>query len=157
MENMVYVTSASDRTLVVFIPELRLSKTWTKRGQKLPINRDDLIQAYYNPAVESLFKEGMLKTDDVEFLKNVGLMDEDGNKEVVELSADLLMRMIKLMPIADLKAHLKTLSNSQLSELGDFAVLHYKDLKMDRVDLLSKVTGKNILKAIENYKASMEG
>lgn len=43
MENMVYVTSASDRTLVVFIPELRLSKTWTKRGQKLPINRDDLI------------------------------------------------------------------------------------------------------------------
>jgi len=99
----------------------------------------------------------MLKTDDVEFLKNVGLMDEDGNKEVVELSADLLMRMIKLMPITDLKAHLKTLSNSQLSELGDFAVLHYKDLKMDRVDLLSKVTGKNILKAIENYKASMEG
>lgn len=157
MENMIYVTSASDHTLVVFVPELRLSKTWTKRGQRLPINRDDLAQAYYTPAVETLFKEGLLKTDDVEFMKTVGLMDEEGHTEVVNLTNELLMRMIKLMPVADLKAHLKTLSQSQLNELGDFAVFHYKDLKMDRVDLLTQATGKNILKAIENYKASLEG
>lgn len=157
MENIVYVTSASDHTLVVFVPELRLSKTWTKRGQKYPINRDELIQAYYNPAVEALFKEGMLQTNDTEFLKAVGLMDEDGKSEVVELTTNLLNRMIKVMPIADLKAHLKTLSRTQLNELGDYAVFNYKDLNMDRVDLLSKATGKNILKAIENYKASLEG
>lgn len=157
MENMIYVTSASDHTLVIFVPDLRLSKTWTKRGQRLPINRDDLIQAYYTPAVETLFKEGLLKTNDKEFLMTVGLIDEEGHTEVVELTSELLMRMIKLMPIADLKNHLKTLSHSQLNELGDFAVFHYQDLKMDRVDLLSKATGKNILKAIENHKASLEG
>jgi len=32
MENMIYVSSASDHTLVMFIPEMNLSKTWTKRG-----------------------------------------------------------------------------------------------------------------------------
>lgn len=157
MENVVYVTSASDHTLVVFVPELRLSKTWTKRGQKYPFNRDELIQAYYNPAVEALFKEGLLMTNDTEFLKAVGLMDEDGQTELVELTSDLLMRMIKLMPTTDLKVHLKKLSRSQLNELGEFAVFHYKDLKMDRIDILSKATGKDILKAIENYKASLEG
>jgi hypothetical protein len=40
--------------------------------------------------------------------------------------------------------------------LGDFAVTHYTELAMDRVDLLSKATGKNILTAIKNYKDAME-
>lgn len=157
MENIVYVTSASAHTLVMFIPEMNLSKTWTKRGQKYPFTRDQLIQAYYNPAVEYLFKEGLLVTDDKEFLKAVGLMTEDEEISVVNLTPELLMRMIKLMPIADLKANIAKLSRTQLDELGDFAITHYTDLKLDRVDLLTKVTGKNILKSIENYKASQEG
>lgn len=157
MENTVYVTSASDHTLVMFIPEMHLSKTWTKRGQKYPFTRSQLIEAYYNPAIEYMFKEGLLITDDKEFLKEVGLMDEEEKIDIVNLTPDLLNRMIKLMPIADLKAHAAKLSRTQLTELGEYAVHHYAELKLDRVDLLSKLTGKNILKAIENYKAAQEG
>lgn len=157
MENMVYVTSASDHTLVMFVPEMHLSKTWTKRGQRYPFTRDQLIEAYYNPAIEYLFKEGLLVTDDKEFLKAVGLMTEEEETSIVNLTPDLLNRMIKLMPISDLKAHAAKLSRTQLTELGEYAVHHYTDLKLDRIDLLSKITGKNILKAIENYKAAQEG
>lgn len=156
MEDMIYVTSASDHTLVMYIPELTLSKTWTKRGQRFPIPRETLIQAYYHLAVETMFKEGLLVVDDKEFLKAVGLMSEDGETEVVPLTEELEMRLIKHMPVADMKAHLAKLNHTQLTELAEFAIRHYKDLKLDRVDLLSKVTGKDILKSIENYKAAQE-
>ena len=156
MANTVYVTSASNHIIVLHVPEMLLTKTWNKRGQKYPFDREQLIQAYYNPSVEYLFKQGMLVTDDKEFLKQVGLMDETDHSEVVNLTENLLMRIIKHMPVSELKGVLSTLSRTQLNELGEFAVAHYTDLNLDRVDILSAATGKNLLKAIENYKKAQE-
>lgn len=155
--NMIYVTSASDHTLVMFVPELQLSKTWTKRGQRYPIARETLIQAYYNTAVEYLFKEGLLVVTDEDFLKEVGLMTEEGECEIIPLTSELENRIIKHMPLAEVKNYLEKLTKTQLRELAEFAVEHYAELKMDRVDILSQFTGKNILKAIENYKIAQEG
>ena len=157
MDNtMVMVTSASDFTIVVNIPDLTLHRTWKKRGAKFPIARNILMQAYYDPSVEALFREGMLTTNDTEFLKEVGLMEEDGTTEVVILTEALLTRLIKTMPAAEVKNELKKLSRSQLAELADYAVEHYTQLQMDRVDILSQATGKNIMKAIEHYRKAQE-
>lgn len=156
MENMIYVTSASDCTLVVFVPEVNLSKTWTKRGQRYPILRESLIQAYYHPSVEYLFKQGMLVTDDTEFLKTVGLMSEEGETEITPLTEELEIRMIKHMPLTDFKVNLAKLSRTQISELAEYAIQHYTDLKLDRAEILGKAAGKDILKAISNYKAAQE-
>ena len=41
--NMVMVTSASDYTLVVNVPEIPLRKAWNKRGAKYPIERKLLV------------------------------------------------------------------------------------------------------------------
>ena len=84
-----------------------------------------------------------------------GLMEEE--KDVVaKLNNTQKMRIIKLMPLVDAKKELARLSVEQLSELADFAIEHYKDLSMDRVDVLSKASGRNILKSIENYKRGLE-
>ena len=154
--NMIMVTSASDFTLVVNVPEIPLHKTWKKRGAKYPIDRKVLLQAYYNPAVETLFREGMLTTNDVEFLKEVGLIEEDGTENVVVLTDVLLNRLVKLMPIAEVKIELTKLSHTQLEELANYAIEHYTDLQMDRIDLFSKVTGKNLMKAIDHYRKAQE-
>lgn len=156
MTNTVYVTSASNHTIVMHIPEMLISKIWTKRGQKYPFELEQLVQAYYNPSVEYLFKEGLLTTDNKEFLKQVGLMDEEEHTSIVELSEALLARLIKHMPISELKKTLPTLSRTQLKELGEYAVEHYTELDLGRVDILTKATGKDILKAIENYKKAQE-
>ena len=156
MANTVYVTSASDHTLVIHIPEMLISKTWTKRGQKYPFDFEQLVQAYYNSSVETLFKQGLLTTDNKEFLKAVGLMNEEEETSVVNLTEALLTRLIKHMPLAELKKTLPTLSRSQLQELGEYAIVHYKELNLDRTDILSKATGKDLLKAIENYKKAQE-
>lgn len=154
--NMIMVTSASDFTLVVNVPEISLHKTWKKRGAKYPIERKLLVQAFYDPSVETLFKSGMLTTNDTSFLKEVGLMEEDGTTEIIILTDALLNRLIKVMPINEVKRELTKLSKIQLEELADYAVEHYTDLQLDRIDLFSKATGKNLMKAIEHHRKSQE-
>lgn len=158
MENkMIMVKSASDYTLVVNIPDIPLHRTWKKRGAQFPIDRNLLLQAYYDPSVEALFKEGMLTTNDVEFLKEVGLIEEDGTETVMVLTEQLMNRIIKMMPVAEVATTLKKLSRTQLEELAEYAIEHYTDLAMDRIDLLSKATGKNIMNAITHYRKGLEG
>jgi Mor family transcriptional regulator len=65
--------------------------------------------------------------------------------------------MIKLMPLAEVKTEIKKLSQAQVEELVDYAIFHYQDLSMDRVDLFSRLSGKNVMEAIKNYKLSQEG
>ena len=158
MENkMIMVKSASDYTLVVNIPDIPLHRTWKKRGAQFPIDRNLLLQAYYDPSVEALFKEGMLTTNDVEFLKEVGLIEEDGTETVMVLTEQLMNRIIKMMPVAEVATTIKKLSRTQLEELAEYAIEHYTDLNMDRIDLLSKATGKNIMNAITHYRKGLEG
>ena len=158
MENkMIMVKSASDYTLVVNIPDIPLHRTWKKRGAQFPIDRNLLLQAYYDPSVEALFKEGMLTTNDVEFLKEVGLIEENGTEVVMVLTEQLMNRIIKMMPVAEVATTIKKLSRTQLEELAEYAIEHYTDLNMDRIDLLSKATGKNIMNAITHYRKGLEG
>lgn len=155
--NIVMVKSASDMTLVVNVPEIPLMKTWKKRGAKYPIDRRALVQAYYSPHVESLFKKGLLVTDDKEFLMAVGLMDEEGKSEVVELTENLMIRLIKNMPLTEFKNEVKKLSNVQIDELANYAIVHYTDLQMDRIDILSKLSRKDMMTAIKNHTMAQEG
>lgn len=156
-ENEIMIESLSNSTVVIDLPEIPLRRTWTKAGAKYPIDRDIMERAFYDYSVEMLFREGILTTDNVDFLKAVGLMSEDNVAVVTKTNDDFFNRMIKLMPLAQFKMELAKLTASQRQDLADYAIEHYIDLKMDRIDLLSKATGKNILKAIEYVKADQEG
>ena len=156
--NFVMVKSASDWTLVVNVPHLNLRRVWNKRGQKYPIDRAALVQAYYQPEVEAMFTDGSLIAEDVEFLREVGLLDEATKKSVVyELTDAMKLRLIKNMPLAEVKKELAKMSYAQICEVADYAVVNYKELVMDRIDLLSEMSGKRIMEAIKNYKAAQEG
>ena len=157
MENLVMVKSASDWQVGINVPYLMLNRTWLKRGQQHPIDRQTLVQAYYDPSVETLFREGKLICSDVDFLRAVGLFNEDTQKSVVyELTDAMKTRLIKLMPLAEVKQELAKMSHAQIEELADYAIANYQDLMMDRIDLLSKASGKNLMGAIKNYKAAQE-
>ena len=158
MENkMIMVKSASDSTLVVFIPELGLNKTWTKKGMRLPIARDILMQACYDDSVMGLIASGMLVIEDKPFLIEAGFMSEEQIDNLVELTETYLRRLIKNMPLSELKKEVTKLSRSQIEEVANYAIEHYTDLAMDRVDLLAKISGKDMMQAIANYKAAQEG
>lgn len=157
MEKLIKVRSASDCTVVINAPEIPLVKTWTKRGATYPIDRDKLIQAYYSTSLESLMRKGVLIIDDKDFLVEVGFIDSvEEVGPVIELTEKLMKRCIGPMPISELKSTLECLSEYQISELAEYAILHFTELNMDRIDLLSAVSHKNILKAIELHKAAQE-
>ena len=155
--NTVMVTSTSNSTVVLNVPELMLHRTWSRRGATYPFDRRTLMQAYYTPSVEALFRSGILMTRDEEFLKEVGLMRDDGKKKIVELTEQYMHRLIKMMPLAEVRRELPQLTRAQLSELAEYAVTHYTELQMDRIDVIGQYAGKNLLKAINHYKLSQEG
>jgi len=155
-ENQVIVESCADCTIVVDVPEDRIHKEWTARGQKYPFDKDQLDTLMYRRDVSTLFQEGYLKCMDREFLENNNLLEEDGTPKVVDLTPALMKRMIGVMPINEFKESLKKLSKSQLADLADFAIDHPNELKLDKADILTKMTGKNILRTIEFAKDDQE-
>ena len=156
MENkMIMVTSASNNTLVVNVPELKLKKAWRKKGASYPIDKDVLFQAYYNPGVESLFRDGKLYTNDKEFLLAVGLI-EDEKEEPIILTDAYLTRLIKTMPVVEVKKEMAKLNRAQIEEVIDYAINNYISLSMDRVDYFKQISGKDILKSIEYLKMGQE-
>lgn len=154
--NMIMVTSASDFTVVVNVPDIPLNRVWKKRNAKLPIDRKALLQAYYDPSVEALFRDGTLVTDDKEFLNEVGLLEDDGAPTVKPLTEAYLNRLIKVMPSVQVKTELKGLTRAQIDEVVSYAIEHYNDLQMDRIDILSAASGKNVMKAVEHYRLAQE-
>ena len=155
MENIM-VKSATNRTVVIHIPDMPLHKVWKKKGSKLPVDRKTLIQAYYDPSVEFLFKNGMLTTDDKEFLVEVGLMTEDGEPEIIVLSEALLKRYISVMPLQEFKTELMKLTHLQIEEVAQYAIDNYAIFNQDRLDVLSKASGIDIYKAIGHRRAAEE-
>ena len=156
MADMIKVRSASDATIVVNSPETMMVKTWNKRNAFHFIARDVLLQSYYNSSLEYLVSKGLLVIDDKEFLREVGLYAEDADPIVVELTEDMMKKCLSTMPLWELKQTLEKLSEHQISDLAEYAIKNHVEMKMDRVELLGKASRKNILKAIELYKASQE-
>ena len=155
MADMIKVRSASDATVVVSSPSTMMNKTWNKRNSFHLVPRDVLLQTYYNSCLERLVTKGILVIDDKDFLREVGLL-EDETPIVMELTEAIMKKAISAMPLWEFEQTLGKLSNHQINDLANYAVQHYAELKMDRIEILGKASGKNILKAIELYKASQE-
>ena len=155
MADMIKVRSASDATVVVSSPSTMMNKTWNKRNSFHLIPRDTLLQTYYNSCLERLVNKGILVIEDKEFLREVGLLDEE-TPVIMELTEVIMKKAISAMPLWEFEQTLGKLSNHQINDLANYAVQHYAELKMDRIEILGKASGKNILKAIELYRAAQE-
>lgn len=156
MADMIKVRSASDATVVVSSPSTMMNKTWNKRNSFHFIPRDTLLQTYYNSCLERLVAKGILVIEDNDFLREVGLLEEDDTPAIMELTEATMNKAISAMPLWEFKQTLEKLSDHQISDLANYAVQHFAELRMDRIEILGKASGKNILKAIELYKAAQE-
>ena len=62
------------------------------------------------------------------------------------------MRIIKLMPLSEVKPILDKLTSDQKRELFNFALEHHKDLDKSRVDLIDEACGVDLMRAIKLRK-----
>ena len=150
MNDKVIVTSMVSGVIGLNHPEYRLVKTWPKKGTKLPIEKEALRQAIYEPGVEYMFKNGMLYMDDMDFKIELGL-EEEGTKiptTVVPMDEKYLERVLKRMPVIEMKTVIKSMNDNQKREMIEYAS-QQKDIQIDRISAIKEVTGIDLFKVIE--------
>lgn len=147
MDEKVMVTSMVGGTISASALDHRV---WNKKGQKLPVNKSTLREAIYEPGVEFMFKNGILYIDDMDFKIELGL-ESEGTKEpsqMIPVDDKYLNRVLKLMPVSDMKKAIDKMSLVQKQELVDYAVKQ-NDIQLDRLQIVSEKCGVDILKSIE--------
>ena len=150
MNDKVIVTSMVSGIIGLNHPEYRLVKTWPKKGTKLPVEKEALRQAIYEPGVEYMFKNGMLYIDDMDFKIELGL-EEEGAKAptaIIPVDEKYLERVLKRMPVSEMKAVIKGMNDNQKRELVDYAC-GQNDIQMDRITAIKEITGIDLFKVIE--------
>lgn len=151
MNEKVYVTSMVSGLVKC------MRKTWPRKGTKLPIEKDLLREAIYEPGVEFMFKNGILYIDDMDFKIELGL-EEEGTKtptNIIALDEKYMNRIMRLMPIAEMRNAVIKLADNQKRELIDYAS-EQNDVSMDRLSILKELTGIDVLKVIELKKQKEE-
>ena len=147
MNDKVIVTSMVGGTISAASLEHRV---WNKKGQKLPVSKDVLREAIYEPGIEYMFKKGILYIDDMEMKIELGL-EAPGTTtptEVLPVDDKYLNRVLKLMPISEMKAAIDKMSIVQKQELVDYASKQ-NDIQLDRLAIVSDKCNVDILKTIE--------
>jgi hypothetical protein len=150
MNEKVIVTSMVGGNVGLTLPHLRVNKTWPKKGTKLPIEKDVLREAIYEPGVEYMFKNGILYIEDMDFKIELGL-EEEGAKAptaVVPVDEKYLERLLKRMPVAEMKLTLKKMNDNQIREMVDYAS-EQNDIQLDRLSAIKEITGIDLFKVIE--------
>lgn len=124
-------------------------RVWNKKGQKLPVSKDILREAIYEPGVEYMFKKGILYIEDMDFKIELGL-EAEGTKvptEILPMDEKFMNRVLKLMPVPEMKTTIDKMTMVQKQELVDFAVKQ-NDISLDRIKIVSDKCGVDILKTI---------
>lgn len=147
MNDKVMVTSMVGGTISASSLEHRV---WNKKGQKLPVSKDVLREAIYEPGVEYMFRKGILYIDDMDFKIELGL-EAEGTKaptDILPVDDKYLNRILRLMPIVEMKAAIDKMSVVQKQELVDYAAKQ-NDIQLDRLAIVSEKCNVDILKTIE--------
>lgn len=150
MNEKVMVTSMVRGIVSINNPEHRLVRTWPKKGTKLPVEKDALREAIYDPGVEYMFKHGMLYIDDMDFKIELGLEEEDTKEPTAIIPVDekYLERLLKRMPVSEMKMAIKAMNNEQKYEMIDYASTQ-NDIQLDRIAAIKEVTGTDLFKVID--------
>lgn len=147
MDDKVMVTSMVGGTISASALNHRV---WNKKGQKLPVSKDILREAIYEPGIEYMFKNGILYIEDMDFKIELGL-EAEGTKtptQIIPMDEKYMTRILKLMPIFEMKKAIDEMSMVQKQELVDFAVKQ-NDIQLDRIKIVSDKCSVDVLKAIE--------
>ena len=147
MNEKVMVTSMVGGTISAASLEHRV---WNKKGQKLPVSKDVLREAIYEPGIEYMFRKGILYIDDMDMKIELGLESPGATAptDILPVDDKYLNRVLRLMPIVEMKAAIDKMSIVQKQELVDYASKQ-NDIQLDRLAIVSEKCNVDILKTIE--------
>lgn len=153
----VAVVSTVNGTIGIYSPEYGFKKDWAKKGQKIMIDKELLENLMYDNGVEYMFQTGMLYIEDMEVKKEMGLEPEDATEPVniIVLSDKDMRRYLTVMPVAEFKQKIATLSTEQKKNLVDFAVEN-EIMNIEKSEILKEATSLDSIKMIELNRQNKE-
>lgn len=157
MENkQVVITNTIKSRVGINVPELLLKRVWEKKNVKKTIDFNTLQQAFYDPSVEYLFREGILYIDDMDVKIALGLEEEGAETlNIVVLSDNELKRYLTTMPVFEFKEKVKALGREQVQSLVDYAIEN-ELTAYDKCEILKEITQTDIIKAVQLNRADKE-
>lgn len=162
MENkQVVLTSMVDAYVGINVPDLRLKRLWERKGAKKTIPLDVLREAFYDPSVEYLLRQGILYIDDLDVKIELGLEEEsarepDAQLNIQILTDDEIRRLLTVMPIFEFKEKLKELNREQVKNIADYAIKH-EITNFEKAECLKEQLGIDIIRTVQLNRMDKEG
>ena len=156
-DTKIKIKSMTNGRCGINIPELRLKRTWEKKGAIKEIDFDTLSQAIYYPGVEYMFKEGILYIDDMEAKIALGLEEEGQTepKNIIILTDAQKDRYLGNLPFAEFKVAVSKLGWEQLQDLVDYAI-QKEYTNIDKCEFLKELTQIDIIRAVQLNRQQQE-
>lgn len=154
----VKIKSLVSGTVVINNPDLRVKRTWEKKGAIKMMDLSELEQVIYDPAVDYLFRQGMLGIvgDNAhKIMVDLGLEDDVEGAPTIIMLTDDKMKEISQMRMADFRKAINELSYEQVQEYVSYCIQN-ELTDYDKVMFLKDKTGVDILSAIRLNREDKE-
>lgn len=152
MNDKVLVTSMVKHSVGISLPQngYMVEKHWPQKGAKVLIDKESLREGIFLPGVEYMFKKGILYIDDMDFKIELGLEEPETTTptNIIPMDEKYLERVMKRMPIAEMKQAIKKMSRDQLQELVIYASSQ-NDIQLDRISAIKELTGTDLFEVIK--------
>lgn len=157
MGEKVTVISNSRNVVSVCIPDLKLKKSWARKGAKVLIDKDILEEAMFDPGVEYMFKSGLLYVQDVKTKIDLGLEPEGAtaSKNVFMSDEEKEEYMSSKKQAWQLEEKLKELSHEGKRDFCDYVVEH-ELFDSKKSNIIKKICGVDTVHAIQMKHANEE-
>ena len=149
MENKkVMLINMVNRRVGIDVPDLRLSRVWERKGAKKPIDLDVLKEAFYDPGVEYLLREGILYIEDMDVKIELGLEEDASSPTIIILNEDELKRYLTVMPVFEFRGKVNELGREQKLSLVDYAIEN-EHTNYEKCEILKELVEVDIIRAIQ--------
>lgn len=150
MENkQITLVSMVDGRVGINVPDLRLKRLWEQKGSKKKVAFDVLQEAFYDPSVEYLIRQGMLYVDDKEARIALGLEEnEEGAQPIQMLKDEEINRLLTVVPTFEFRQKMKELTKEQIKSIVDYAVKH-EITAYDKCEILKEYSEVDIIKTVQ--------
>ena len=157
MEKKVKIKNLTGGQVVVINDDLKVRRTWERRGAVKTIDFDILEELIYDPGVEYMFKQGILGIEDLEVKKALGLEPEDATEPVNIITFDdkKMDRLMTVMPLHEFKAEVEKAPIEQVRLLVEYSIKkEYTDF--EKCEILKSLTQVDVINAIKLNRAAKE-
>lgn len=157
MGEKVKIESLVSRSVALIDRDLRVSRTWEKKGSVRTIDFDVLQEMIYDPGVAYMFEQGILGIQDMDVKIRLGLEPEGAKvpENIITLTDTERDNYLRNYTLKQFKEKIQELPREQVIELANYAIEH-EIADFPKSEVLKRMIGIDIISAIKLNRADKE-